>query len=62
MIIIESTKSLKQPFKVRYTSKGNNKNDAHTENLTTKRNLMQIKQQLVRKRDKIQMGKSMGAR
>lgn len=38
MIIIESTKSLKQPFKVRYTSKGNNKNDAHTETLTSKRN------------------------
>jgi hypothetical protein len=37
--------------------------DAKSENdLTTKRNLMQIKQQLVRKRDKIQMGKSMGAR
>lgn len=38
MVIIESTKSLKQPFKVRYTSKGNNKNDAHTETLTSKRN------------------------
>jgi len=38
MIIIEPTRSLKQPFKVRYTAPGNNKTDAHTENLTSKRN------------------------
>lgn len=38
MIIIEKTKSIKQPFKVRYTAPGNNKNDSHSENLTSKRN------------------------
>ena len=37
--------------------------DAKSENdLTTKRNLMQILQQLERKRDKIRAGKTMGAR
>lgn len=38
MVIIEKTRSLTQPFKVRYTSEGNNKNNAHTENLTSKKN------------------------
>lgn len=38
MIIIEPTRSLKQPFKVRYTAPGNNKNLSHSENLTSKKN------------------------
>lgn len=38
MVIIEYSKSEKQPFKVRYTSEGNNKNLAPAETLTTKKN------------------------